>query len=238
AVTILSGLNVDAIRLNFSYDVSPNLLERVSWAGFKPNAIVCEKTLTGSASEIPSSEQESGESEVVGTKSTQRITIRNYRKSDYDATTRIFRELAEAYNFVFEEDKWQESSGLRLFSPGYKRMTLIAEIGGEVVGLGFIEVKTEPTGELIGHLANWGIAKEFMKKGVGGKLLEKAVSILKKMGADAVRINFGYDVNEKLLNHVVNDLGFKPVAIVCEKKIMKKSGDKAKKQYPGEDPAD
>jgi ribosomal protein S18 acetylase RimI-like enzyme len=109
---------------------------------------------------------------------------------------------------------------------------LIADYGGEAVGLGFIEVKTEPTGELIGYLANWGVSTDFQGKGVGMKLLDKAVSILKKMGAEAVRINFGYDVNQKLFEHVVNDMGFKPVAITCEK-ILRKVGENNQEQSPG-----
>jgi len=208
AVTILEQFHVDAVRLNFGYNVSRKFLDRVTQGGFIPIIITCERALG----------EPTAEPEVEPPQSTQRITVRNYKKSDSEATTKIFRELAKEYNLLFEEDKWQESSGLRLFSPGYRRMTLIAEATGEVVGLGFIEVKTEPTGEIVGYLSNWGVAKAYLGKGIGGQLMEKAVSILQKMGADAVRINFGYDVNPKLLEHVAK-IGFKPVAIACERKI-------------------
>ncbi len=222
AVTILESFNVDVIRLNFSYDVSKKLLERVTQAGFKPVVIACEKSLKN----LPSQSKEPGISQKQDAgeiKASQRITIRNYRKSDSEATTKIFRELAKDHKFAFEEDKWQDADGLRLFSPGSSRMTLIAELDGSVVGLGFIEVKTEPTGEKIGYLSNWGVAKEFLGKGVGVKLMEKALSILQKMNADAIRINFGYDVNKKLLDHVVS-MGFQPVAIACEKIAKKAAG--------------
>ncbi len=223
AVAILESFNVDVIRLNFSYDVSKKLLERVSEAGFKPVAVACEKSLKSlppesKGSGIPALKQGVGDG-----KSTQQITIRNYRKSDSESTMKIFRELAKDHKFVFEEDKWQDASGLRLFSPGSSRMTLIAELDGTIVGLGFIEVKTEPTGEKIGYLSNWGVAKKYLGKGVGVKLMEKALSILQKMNADAIRINFGYDVNKKLLDHVVS-MGFTPVAIACEKIAKKAAG--------------
>ena len=222
AVSILENLNVDVIRLNFSYDVGKRLLERAAEEGFKPVVITCERSLKNMLRESKGSETIPPRNDVGDARSPQRITIRNYRKSDSEATTRIFRELAKDHKFVFEEDKWQEASGLRLFSPGSSRMTLIAEIDGVVVGLGFIEVKTEPTGEKIGYLSNWGVAKEYLGKGVGVKLMEKAFSILQKMSADAIRINFGYDVDKKLVDHVVS-MGFMPLMIACEK-IVKKAG--------------
>ena len=218
AVAILESYNVDVIRLNFSYDVSKKLLERVAREGFKPVVIACEKSLKN----LPPESKSTGILSITsGKKPLQQITIRNYRKSDCEATMRILKDLSKDYNFVFEENKWQEASGLRLFSPGSARMTLIAELDGIVVGLGFIEVKTEPTGEKIGYLSNWGVAKEYLGKGVGVKLMEKAVNILQKMNAESIRINFGYDVNKKLLDHVIS-MGFKPVSIACEK-IIKKS---------------
>ncbi len=222
AVTILESFNVDVIRLNFSYDVSKKLLDRVSQEGFKPVAIACEKSLKGAPTESKGTGITAPKQGAWDGKSTQQITIRNYRKSDSESTMQIFRNLAKDHKFVFEEDKWQDASGLRLFSPGSSRMTLIAELEGAVVGLGFIEVKTEPTGEKIGYLSNWGVAKEYLGKGVGAKLMEKALSILQKMNADAIRINFGYDVNKKLLNHVVS-MGFTPVAIACEKSVKKET---------------
>ncbi len=223
AVAILETFNVDVIRLNFSYDVSKKLLDRVSEEGFKPVAIACEKSLKDKSPALKGTSLPTPTQGVGDGKATSQVTIRNYRKSDCEATTRIFRDLAKDHKFVFEEDKWQDASGLRLFSPGSSRMTLIAELDGTIVGLGFIEVKTEPTGEKIGYLSNWGVAKEYLGKGVGVKLMEKALSILQKMNADAIRINFGYDVNKKLLDHVTS-MGFTPVAIACEKIAKKAAG--------------
>ncbi|OLS15109.1 MAG: hypothetical protein RBG13Loki_1244 [Promethearchaeota archaeon CR_4] len=151
----------------------------------------------------------------------EEIFIRNYRKSDFDATTKLMRELSEIYNFGFDEEKWNESSGLRLFSPGSARMTLIAEMAGAVVGMGFIEVKTDPTGTKVGFLQNWGIAKEYHHKGVGRKLLDRAINIMEKMGVQVIRINFGYDINPKVLQHVQTQ-GFNPTSIMVEK-VLKKS---------------
>lgn len=159
----------------------------------------------------------------------EEIIIRNYRKSDFDATTRLMRELSEIYSFGFDEEKWKESSGLRLFSPGSARMTLIAELSGAVVGMGFLEVKTDPTGAKVGFLQNWGVAKEHHHKGVGRKLLDRAIVILEKMGVQAIRINFGYGINTKVLYHVQSQ-GFKPYAITVEKVLNKSENAMEKKE--------
>ncbi len=155
----------------------------------------------------------------------EEITIRNYRKSDFDATTKLMRELSEIYGLGFDEEKWKDSSGLRLFSPGSSRMTIIAEIQGVIVGMGFIEIKTDPTGFKVGFLAHWGVAKAHHHKGVGRKLLDKAIAIMSRMGVQAIRINFGYDVNPRILRHVESQ-GFKPVSIAVEK-FLKKSDTSA-----------
>src|SRR4030043_138152 len=117
------------------------------------------------------------------------VIIRNYQKSDYEATIQIFKELASEYKFNFEEDKWKVESGLRLFSPGYKRLTLIAEIASQVVGMGFAEIKKEPTGELIGYLSNWGVLKKYHHRGIGEEILKRAVAILESLNVDVIRLN-------------------------------------------------
>ncbi len=163
----------------------------------------------------------------------EEIIIRNYRKSDYDATTQLMRELSEIYGLGFDEQKWSESSGLRLFSPGSSRMTIIAEIQGVVVGMGFIEIKTDPTGFKVGFLAHWGVAKAHHHRGVGRKLLDKAIAIMSRMGVQAIRINFGYDVNPRILKHV-QSLGFKPVTIAVEKFLTKAEITETRVEHKGE----
>ncbi len=130
------------------------------------------------------------------------------------------RELSDIYGLGFDEEKWKDSSGLRLFSPGSSRITIIAEMQGVVVGMGFIEIKTDPTGFKVGFLAHWGVAKAHHHKGVGRKLLDKAIAIMSRMGVQAIRINFGYDVNPRILRHIQSQ-GFKPVSIAVEKFLQK-----------------
>ena len=148
------------------------------------------------------------------------IIIRNYRTSDYQATLKILKELQSKYNIGFIESKWRETSGLRQFKPNLKRITLIAELKttGQVVSLGMLEAVKSNLGQYIGYLNNWATEKEFIGKGVGKILADRATQILKSWGCDAVRINMAYRGDKKLID-IFGKVGFDPVIIVLEKKF-------------------
>ena len=151
------------------------------------------------------------------------IIIRNYRTSDYQATLKILLELQSKFNIGFVESKWRETSGLRQFKPNLKRITLIAELKstGQVVSLGMLEAVKNNLGQYIGYLNNWATKKEFIGKGVGQILADRATQILKSWGCEAVRINMAYGGDKKLqkLIDVFGKVGFKPIITVLEKKF-------------------
>ena len=165
---------------------------------------------------------------------TSRIKIRNYRKSDYEETLVLMQEMAADFSMYFDKDKWNESSGLRLFQPGYSRTTLIAECEGRgVVGMGFIELQKSPDGLNSGYLCNWGIKKKFRGYAIGKQLAEKAIKMLTKMKADLVRIRIAMHP-EKTKEHVlklVNNIGFEPIYITVEKKITGAGKEEEKPNY-------
>ena len=153
----------------------------------------------------------------------EEIIIRNYRTSDYQATLKILLELQNKFNIGFVESKWRETSGLRQFKPNLKRITLIAELKstGDVASMGMLEAVKNNLGQYIGYLNNWATKKEFIGKGVGQILADRAVQILKSWGCDAVRINMAYGGDKKLqkLIEVFSKVGFKPIITVLEKKF-------------------
>jgi hypothetical protein len=148
------------------------------------------------------------------------IIIRNYRTSDYEATLKILKELQSQYNIGFVESKWRETSGLRQFKPNLKRITLIAELKktGQVVSMGMLEAVKSNLGQYIGYLNNWATEKEFIGKGVGKILADRAIQILKSWGCEAVRINMAYQGDKKLID-IFGKTGFKPIITVLEKKF-------------------
>jgi hypothetical protein len=148
------------------------------------------------------------------------IIIRNYRTSDYEATLIILKELNEMFDIGFNEAQWRESSGLRQFKPNLKRITLIAELKstGQVVSMGMIEAVKNTLGRYIGYLDNWATKKEFIGKGVGKILADRAIQILESWGTDSIRINLAYKTTKKLLD-VFGKAGFQPIITVLEKRF-------------------
>lgn len=147
------------------------------------------------------------------------IIIRNYRTSDYQSTLEILRELNKLYDIGFNENQWRESSGLRLFKQHLKRITLIAELkSGEVVSMGVIEAQKSTLGQYIGFLDNWATKQEFIGRGVGKLLADRAIQILQSWGCDSIRISLPYKTDKKLLN-VFSKTGFHPILTILEKRL-------------------
>jgi predicted N-acetyltransferase YhbS len=160
-----------------------------------------------------------------------KILVRNYRKSDYEATIALMEEISETFSFYFDKEKWNESAGLRLFQPGFSRTTLVAELDGQVVGMGFIELVTNtPDGISIGYLSNWGVKKGLRGSGVGRALAEKAIAMLTAMHADLIRIKIAMKPDPTKTLAIVKNIGFEPRYITVEKKIPQTE----KKIAPGE----
>ncbi len=151
-----------------------------------------------------------------------KIIIRNYRISDYQATLEILKQLHEIYDIGLKEKQWRKSSGLRQFKPNLKRETLIAELKstGEVICMGVIEALKNPLGQYTGYLKNWATKKEFIGKHVGKILANRAIQILRAWGCESIRINLGYGVPEKFVK-LLGNTGFKPIIIVLEKRFDK-----------------
>ena len=153
---------------------------------------------------------------------TSKVLVRNYRKSDYDETLKMMEEMSEVFSFYFDKDKWNESAGLRLFQPGYSRTTLVAELDGNIVGMGFIELTgNTPDGLIIGYLSNWGVKSEYRGSGVGKALADKAIAMLTAMGADLIRIKIAMKPDPSKMLEIVKSIGFEPRYITVEKKIEK-----------------
>jgi predicted N-acetyltransferase YhbS len=152
-----------------------------------------------------------------------RIIIRNYRTSDYEATLEILRQLDKDFHIGLKENQWKQSSGLRQFKPNLKRITLIAELkeSNEVVGMGMIEAVKNPLGQYIGYLNNWATKQEYIGLQVGKILAKRAIKILRSWGCEAVRIILAWGFPEKILK-VFEETGFKPIQIVLENKFEKK----------------
>ncbi|MBY8981422.1 MAG: GNAT family N-acetyltransferase [Candidatus Lokiarchaeota archaeon] len=155
--------------------------------------------------------------------SEEELIIRNYRTSDYKATLEILQQLDDKYDIGLDKNKWKKFSGIRQFKQNLRRITVILELKetGEVIGMGMIEAEKDSLGRFIGYMNNWAVKKDYIGKGVGKILGDKAIKILELWGCESIRINIGYGYSEKLIN-IFSKAGFKPKIIVLEKRLNQK----------------
>ncbi|MHA1644661.1 MAG: GNAT family N-acetyltransferase [Candidatus Freyarchaeota archaeon] len=146
------------------------------------------------------------------------FVVRNYLSKDNEQTLKLMEKLSKRLGVDFDAKKWKDSDRLRLFSPGLRRQTLVAEEDGKIIGLGMIEARLEPSGEMFGYLYNWVVDPEHQGRGVGRKLAERALEILEKIGVDKIRINVGMKDKERI-SRLVGPMGFKPVFVTFEKEV-------------------
>ena len=148
-----------------------------------------------------------------------KIKFRNYKEDDYEATTKLMRQLSEeAYKVKFDEVKWKKASRLRYFSPDSRGQTIIAEDQEtkEIIGMGFISAKLESTGLYVGYLNDFIIQKDYKGQGAGRDMAFKAIEILESWKVNRIRINILMAVKDYMLG-LVEKFGFSPNYIVAEK---------------------
>ncbi len=133
---------------------------------------------------------------------------------------KLMEKLSKYIGVGFDPKKWKDSDKLRLFSPGLRRQTLVAEEEDNIIGMGMIEARLEPSGEMVGYLNNWIVDPESQGKGVGRILAEKALEILRKIGVDKIRINVGMRDKDRIAR-LVCPMGFDPVFITFEVEVKK-----------------
>ncbi len=132
----------------------------------------------------------------------------------------LMEKLSKHVGVGFNAKKWKDSDNLRLFSPGLRRQTLLAEESDKIIGMGMIEARIEPSGEMVGYLNNWIVDPAHQGRGIGRMLAEKALEILQKIGVDKIRINVGLKDKDRIAR-LVCPMGFDPVFITFEMEVKK-----------------
>lgn len=157
-----------------------------------------------------------------------KLIIRPYLKKDYEETLQLMAEISESFGYYFDRDMWSESDGVRLIQPGYNRTTIVGELDGKVIAMGFIEIVDDSLDGLkVGYLSNWGVKKEYRGNGVGRILSEKAIAMLADQKADAIRIKMGVAKDMTKMIDMVQKIGFTPKYTAVEKMLnpVKKKKD-------------
>jgi ribosomal protein S18 acetylase RimI-like enzyme len=146
------------------------------------------------------------------------INIRDYQKSDFEATRNLMQQLVTLYKTKFDEKNWEMALKSREFSP--QQRTLVAEYDGVVRGMCFIDVKWNEIGFIIGNIKNVIVDEQFRNKGISIKLLDAANEILNDMAVDKIQINVNIQVKEVI--PLFEKFGYNQEYIAMSKLIQKK----------------
>ncbi len=158
---------------------------------------------------------------------TSNVKVREYRKEDYSQIIELLAEISKNHEIYFNRDSWTEWTGLRVVQPGYRRITLVADIEGKVVGIGLIEFFIEYLdGEAVGYLSNWGMKEDYRNLGIGRLLVDKAIDILSSIHADVIKIKVASHPNPSRVIDLVKSVGFEPRYISLEKRLKPENKQK------------
>ncbi len=87
--------------------------------------------------------------------------------------------------------------------------SFIAEINGTPIGMGLCTVANTKKGRL-GYIAEFGVIKQYRRKGIGFALLKNILTCFKAKGVEKVTCEV-LDENELTLSILIDKLGFKEI---------------------------
>jgi len=155
----------------------------------------------------------------------EKIRIREYKKGDYLYTKRLMQQLTASVGREFEEDRWKKHISIRL-SSGLGGMLIAADEDDHCFGMAFVEVRTKPTGQYYqhhprtdkyGYITNVVVDEKWRGKGIGEKLIRKAIEELKNAGIEIIRINVRENATEA--KNLYRKIGFKESYTVMEYEV-------------------
>jgi ribosomal protein S18 acetylase RimI-like enzyme len=114
------------------------------------------------------------------------ISIRTYSEQDKQYVSTLMRELCGVYHVEFDESRWrrsleekfQHSDGAHMF---------VADKDGRAIGMLVADIRKGP--ERVGYITNLVVAPEYRNKGVGEKLIMKAMDFLRDNHVLVVKAN-------------------------------------------------
>ena len=131
------------------------------------------------------------------------IKIRWYRAEDYDAVEDLIIKLTQLFGDPFNKRWFNLYMEKRLMEnvPG----CYVAVHGDEVVGSIFCDILRDPTGCQYGYISNIMVKDEWRGKGIGKKLLEKAIHYLTLTGVPRIWANVREQTKEMVHLFEKND---------------------------------
>ena len=153
------------------------------------------------------------------------IVIREYRDSDYPVCRELWAELVRYHQVLYQtlfsgSDDPGRGFDKYLKNP-IRRGTWVAELYGNVVGMGGLYVESEAHGEVEPMI----VSEKYRGKGIGGALMKQIVTEAEKTGTRFLSITPGAR-NEKSLSAFAR-MGFKNVwTVQLIRELKRESGIK------------
>jgi len=133
----------------------------------------------------------------------------------------LTKQLVEGLGQKFDPKRFDWGIRRRLFDPLQRHGILIAldEDTNSIFGMIIAELRIDPFGSSEGYIKQFFLIESYRKKGVGKKLLVKALEHLRKIKVEKIKVN----IKEKALeaSKLYEKLNFKKVYEVLELDLTK-----------------
>jgi ribosomal-protein-alanine N-acetyltransferase len=112
--------------------------------------------------------------------------IRTYSGEDKHYVTTLMEELCRVYHVDFDAGRWRKSLEEKFHASTQARM-FVADNDGQAIGMLVVDIRAGE--EQIGYITNLIVAPVYRNKGVGEKLITKAMDFLRENHVPVVKAN-------------------------------------------------
>jgi ribosomal protein S18 acetylase RimI-like enzyme len=118
-----------------------------------------------------------------------KIMIRTAELEDLGYIRTLMSQLYEYYKAPFNEKRFEWGIKRRLTDRLQKEGILVAEKDGKIVGMIVAEMLINPIGVSEGHITAIVTDKDTRDKGIGKMLINGAITHLREMGSEVIRLD-------------------------------------------------
>jgi ribosomal protein S18 acetylase RimI-like enzyme len=147
------------------------------------------------------------------------IVIRKSSLEDLDALELLMKSLTEMFHKTFFKDQWRMDMKYKYEVGGiFVAEDITEEENKKIVGMILVDVGRDwRSNQVIGKIINFIVDPAYQGKGVGSRLLEKALDFSTTKKATAVRINARRELKNPL--ELFKKFGFDEIYMVMERDL-------------------
>jgi len=143
------------------------------------------------------------------------ITIRVYDERDNEYVTRLMQDLCKIYNTDFDEDRWRRSLEQKSTNSDITRI-FVADCDDNVIGMLVADIR-HTQNDKAGYITNLIVSPDFRNKGVGERLISKALDFFRDSHVSSVKANIRPKTS--LAMQLLAKLGFEEYVVQLRKDL-------------------